>query len=82
MVLSDQGFNDLTGYAFMAPITGTQRGWPFEVEIPQGWRVTGVVLADQTKSIDFTARFVRFLAPSPDGLVDAVLGRVATILNI
>jgi mRNA interferase MazF len=82
LVLSDQAFNDLIGCAFMAPVTGTQRGWPFEVEIPDGWRVTGVVLADQIKNIDFTARFVRFLAPSPEGLVDAVLERVATILKL
>lgn len=31
---------------------------------------------------DFTARFVCFLAPSPQGLVEAVLARVATILNL
>jgi mRNA interferase MazF len=61
------------GYVFMAPVTGTQRGWPFEVPISEGWRVSGVVLADQTKSIDFATRFVRYLAPSPDGLGEAVL---------
>ena len=80
LVLSDQHFNELTGYAFMAPVAGTQRGWPFEVPIPTGGRISGVVLADQTKSVDFGARFVRFLAPGPDGLVDAVLDQVMAIL--
>ena len=82
LVVSDKTFNKLTGYAFVAPVTGTERGWPFEVAIPAGSRVSGVVLADQTKSIDFTARHVRFLAAAPDGLVDMVLSRVATILDL
>jgi mRNA interferase MazF len=38
LVLSVREFNDRTGYAFVAPITGTRRGWPFEVPIPEGAR--------------------------------------------
>jgi mRNA interferase MazF len=82
LVLSGQTFNDLTGYAFVAPVTGTRRGWPFEVPIPLGGRVQGVVLADQTKSIDFVARHVQFLAIGPDGLVEAVLDQVDAILTL
>jgi mRNA interferase MazF len=82
LVLSDREFNDLTGYIFVAPVTNNQRGWPFEVPIPPGGRVEGAILADQTKSIDFVARHVRYLAESPPGLVDQVLERVAAILSI
>ena len=81
-VVSGKSFNELTGYAFVAPVTGNQRGWPFEVAIPSGGRVEGVVLADQTKSIDFVARHVRFLATAPDGLVEMVLSRVGAILEL
>lgn len=82
LVLSDREFNDLTGYVFVAPVTGTQRGWPFEVPIPPGGRTAGVVLADQTKSIDYVARQVSYIASSADGLVEAVLERVAIILQL
>jgi mRNA interferase MazF len=81
LVLTPRRFNELTGYAFVAPITGTARDWPFEVPVPPGGRVQGVVLADQTKSIDYKARCVRFLATAPSGLVGAVLERVTEILG-
>ena len=81
LVLTARRFNQLTGYAFVAPITATARDWPFEVPVPPGGRVEGVVLADQTKSIDYKARCVRFLAAAPNGLVAAVLERVAEILE-
>jgi mRNA interferase MazF len=80
LVLSDREFNALTGYIFCAPVTGTRRGWPFEVSIPPGGKVEGVVLSDQTKSIDYAARHVRYIAGSPSGLVETVLEQVATIL--
>jgi mRNA interferase MazF len=65
LVLSDREFNQHTGYVFVAPITCTRRGWPFEVPIAPGTKVEGVVLADQTKSIDHVARHVRYIAASP-----------------
>ena len=34
LVLSDREFNAVTGYIFCAPVTGTRRGWPFEVSCP------------------------------------------------
>jgi mRNA interferase MazF len=80
LVLSPGDFNDRTGYLFAAPITSTRRGWPFEVPIPPGAEVTGVVLTDQTKSIDYAARHVTYLAAAPDGLVEAVLERLEIIL--
>lgn len=82
LVLSDHAFNDLTGTIFVAPVTGNRRGWPFEVPIPPGGRVEGVALADQTKSIDYVARHVRYLAAAPVGLVESVLAHVAAILAI
>jgi mRNA interferase MazF len=82
LVLSDHEFNDLTGYIFVAPVTGNRRGWPFEIPVPPGGRVEGVVLTDQTKSIDYVARHVRYIAGSPPGLVEAVVAQVATILSV
>ena len=82
LVLTPWRFNAVTGYAFVAPVTGTQRGWPFEVPIPAGGRVQGAVLADQTKSIDYAAQRVRFLAAAPKDLVGMVLERLGAILEV
>ena len=80
LVLSPEAFNAATGYAFVAPITRTVRGWPFEVPLPSGAPVEGAVLVDQARSIDFAARHARFIAHAPTELVDAVLARLADIL--
>lgn len=81
LVLSSRRFNALTGYALVTPITRTVRNWPFEVPIEPGHRVSGVVLADQARSVDFGARHARFLGKAPSGLVDVVAERIAAILE-
>ncbi|WP_428488008.1 type II toxin-antitoxin system PemK/MazF family toxin [Rhodopila sp.] len=81
LVLSGRAFNELTGYVFVAPVTNTRRDWPFEVAIPPGGQVSGVVLTDQTKSIDHVARHVRYIAAAPAGLAEAALERVAALLE-
>jgi mRNA interferase MazF len=81
LVLSTVAFNAATRYALVAPITRTVRGWPFEVAIGSGLRVSGVVLTDQTRSVDFEARHTRFLSKAPADLLEQVLARVASIIE-
>ncbi|MGF7049491.1 mRNA interferase MazF [Paenibacillus sp. DS2015] len=52
IVLSDTDFNDLTGFAFVCPITKGSKDYAFEVPLPAGLVFTGVVLTDQLKSLD------------------------------
>ena len=82
LVLTSRAFNETTGYAFVAPVTTTARDWPFEVPIPPGGKVSGVVLTDQTRSLEFRARQTRFLARAPEQLLQTVLHRVGTILGL
>ena len=81
LVLSPLGFSMATGYALVAPVTRTVRDWPFEVVIGPGLRVSGVVLADQTRSVDFAARHARFLGKASPELLEQVLARVASLLE-
>jgi mRNA interferase MazF len=81
LVLSTMGFSTATRYALVAPITRTVRDWPFEVAIGAGLRVSGVVLTDQTRSVDFEARHARFLGKAPAELLEQVLLRVASIIE-
>jgi mRNA interferase MazF len=80
-VLSSKAFSQVTGYALIAPITRTVRTWPFEVPIGPGLRTTGVVLTDQTRSVDFVARHAKFLGKAPPDLIEEVLARVASIVS-
>jgi mRNA interferase MazF len=56
LVLSPSEYNEKVWLAILCPITSQIKGYPFEVEIPDGLPVTGVVLADQGKSLDWKAR--------------------------
>ncbi len=58
LVVSNDLFNRHTGLAIVCPITNTERGLPFHVAIPNDLGVTGFVMVEQVKSIDFRARSV------------------------
>ncbi len=81
LVLSTREFNVATRDALVAPIPRTVRDWPFGVPVGSGLRVAGVVLADQTRSVDFAARHARFLGKAPADLIDQVLARITTIIE-
>lgn len=59
LVLSHDLFNRHTGLCMACPITNTRRDYPFHVAIPAGQKVTGFVMVEQIKSIDFRARKAR-----------------------
>ena len=56
LVISKDLFNSSTGLAMVCPITNTDRGFPFHVPIPTTSKLTGFVMVEQVKSIDFRAR--------------------------
>jgi mRNA interferase MazF len=81
LVLSTREFHKAARYALVAPVTRTVRDWPFEVPIGEGLRVSGVVLADQTRSVDFVARHARLLCRAPAELVAEVVARITSIIE-
>ncbi len=81
LVLSPRAFNQKNGLAFVAPVTGQAKGYPFEVVIPPGCRCYGVVLADQVRSLDWRARNLVVEGRAPQELVEEVLARLAPILG-
>ena len=56
LVLSPSSYNGKVGLAILCPITSQVKGYPFEVTIPSGSKLGGVVLADQVKSLDWRTR--------------------------
>ena len=81
LVLSPSEFCKVTGFVFVAPITGQVKGYPFEVSIPAGARCYGVVLVDQTKSLDWVARKVQVVGKAPDELVEEALAKFSAIFG-
>jgi mRNA interferase MazF len=81
LVLSPSAYNGKVGLAVFCPITSRVKGYPFEVAIPTGLAVTGVVLADQVKSLDWQARRAEFAGRLPDAGVNEVLAMVTALLS-
>jgi|SRR5512146_459728 mRNA interferase MazF len=73
LVVSNDLFNRHTGLSIACPITSTRRDFPFHVVVPPGVGVTGYVMVEQVKSIDFRARKARRVGVAPSALLDEVL---------
>ena len=61
LVLSPNTYNRKVGLALFCPVTSKTKGYPFEVLLPDGYAVSGVVLSDQLKSLDWRSRKVKFI---------------------
>jgi mRNA interferase MazF len=81
IVLSPASYNGRVGLAIFCPLTNQQKGYPFEVQIPTGLKVGGVVLSDQVKSLDWRARRTEFLCKLPETVTLEVLEKVGTLLE-
>jgi len=81
LVMSSDVYNGRVGLAIVCPITNQRKGYPFEVDIPGGVGVTGVVMADQAKSVDWQGRGATFRCRMPDAVVDEVLHRVVALIE-
>lgn len=81
VVLSPRSYNDKVGLALLCPITSQVKGYPFEVPIPAGLPVQGVILADQVKSLDWRAREAELICALPQETVAEALRRVMVLLR-
>ncbi len=73
LVVSNDLFNRHTGLCIACPITNTRRDYPFHASIPDGRDVTGFVMVEQVKSIDFRSRNVKHLGHAPEPVLQEVL---------
>ena len=73
LVVSKDLFNRHTGLCIVCPITSTPRDYPFHVTIPADQKVTGYVMVEQVKSIDFRTRKARRLAKASEALMEETL---------
>jgi len=80
LVLSPAAYNGKVGLTILCPITSQIKGYPFEVLIPTGLDVSGAVLADQVKSLDWRAREAEYICALPRATVAEVLRKLGTLL--
>jgi mRNA interferase MazF len=73
LVVSNSLFNRHTGLAIVCPLTNTERSFPFHVAVVNDPNVTGFVMVEQVKSIDFHARKAKRIGRASDSVLEEVL---------
>ena len=81
LVLSPGSYNQRVGLALVCPITNRSKGYSFEVSLPQGLEITGVILADHVKGSDWRERRLEFICKVPSQTVDDVIAKLSTLLQ-
>ena len=82
IVLSPKKFNKATGFAWVCPITSKVKNYPFEVKILGTKKTIGVILADQLKSLDWSARNLHKVDAVNTDCLTEVKNLIAKILDI
>lgn len=79
LIISNDLFNERVGLAIACPITNTDRNFPFHVAVNSEY-LSGFIMSEQVKSIDFQARNVKFVAKVDEEVLNHVLGLVESII--
>lgn len=81
IVLSAAQYNGRTGLALACPITSRSKGYPFEVALPAGCGVSGVILVDQVKSVDWQVRQIELAGHCPRETADVVRAKLVALIE-
>ena len=81
LVISPFAYNKRVGLAIVCAITNQAKGYPFEVALPAGLKVTGVMLSDQVRTIDWKARNVQIMDHAPPECVAQVQEKLSKLTN-
>lgn len=81
LILSHSYYNRRTGMLVCCPITSKIKHHPFEVVIPAGLRVSGAVLSDQIRCVDYAARDLIFIYTIPNEVTLEVLAKVNSLIG-
>ena len=80
-VASNNAFNQHNGFAFICPITSTQRDYPLHVILDERTNTHGDIVCEQVKSLDYKARNWHYLESVPDYILDKVLFNLNAIIG-
>ena len=76
-----KNYNDKVGLALLCPITNQVKGYPFEVILPEGLKIKGVILSDQLKSLDWKIKKAAFIDSVPEHTIEETLKKPTPCYN-
>jgi mRNA interferase MazF len=78
--VSPATYNGKTSLALFMPITTQQKGYPFEVILPETMKISGIILTDQIKCLDWQARNAEFVEKVSQDLVEEVQAKIEPLI--
>ena len=81
LAISPQEYNEKTDLAIFCPITSQVKDYPFEVKIPDNLKISGVILSDQIRSLDWKTRKAEFICKLPRIALTETLNKINVLLN-
>jgi mRNA interferase MazF len=82
LVISNETFNTFSNLAIVCPITNTNKNYPFHIKLDERTRTTGVILCDQTRTLDINARNFEFIELLPADILFEVLDIIFGFIEI
>ena len=80
VVLSPSSYNMKVGLAIFCPITSKEKGYPFEIRLPEKCSIQGVILVDQVKSFDWRSREAEYICTISHSLLKEISSRLKLLL--
>lgn len=81
LVLSPEPFNRRTGLSLLCPVTSRVKGYIFEVRLPESSAISGAILVDHVKSLDWRERNAHLAGKAPRRVVGEVLEKLRVLLE-
>jgi len=82
LVLSPESYNRKIGMAIFCPITSQAKGYPFEMPLPSDLPISGVVLVDQIKSLDWKTRKAERCCAIGEDCADEAAAMIGALIQI
>ena len=79
LVISPKEYNEKTGLGLFSPITSKEKNYPFEVKV-DNTKITGVILSDQVKSLDWKTRKIKFIIKAKTDIINEVIDKIGVLL--
>ena len=80
VVLSPASYNSKSRLAIVCPVTRQRKGYPFETLLPAGLPISGVALADHSRSLDWRVRKTEHICQLPEETVHEIAAKLMTLV--
>ncbi|MHB8886499.1 MAG: type II toxin-antitoxin system PemK/MazF family toxin [Methylovirgula sp.] len=81
LVVSDGGYNQVSSFILVCPITRNPKPWPFKISLSDMFVVDGQVLVDQIKAIDKRRVVTPAFGKVDDEVLSQIRGLLASLLG-